>query len=116
MYSMIFAEKCDIIYFERSYEMKKVFFINFVLFFTSLCFAIPNIKLYENAQFVCQIKDGKIYYDEEFFFDIRGNELYQADEYIGTITENEDKLLLDFYSEGNLKIIVNTARRLVSCL
>lgn len=96
--------------------MKKLFFINFVLLFTSLCFAIPNIKLYENAQFVCQIKDGKIYYDEEFFFDIRGNELYQADEYIGTITENEDKLLLDFYSEGNLKIIVNTARRRVSCL
>lgn len=83
--------------------MKKLFFINFALFFTSLCFAIPNIMLYQNAQFVCQIKDGKIYYDDEFFFDIRGNELYQADEYIGTITEDENRLLLDFYSDGNLK-------------
>ncbi|MCM1320535.1 MAG: hypothetical protein NC041_03210 [Bacteroides sp.] len=81
--------------------MKKIFFAGFVLFLTHLCFAIPNMKLYENAEFLYQISDNFIYDENgDLVFEIRGNELYCENEYAGTIIEDDDILSMDFYFES----------------
>lgn len=78
--------------------MRKTFFTSFALFLTSLCFAVSNMKLYGNAEFLCQISDDALYGDDgELIFTIRGNELYYEDEYAGTITEGNGILSMDVY-------------------
>lgn len=82
--------------------MKKIFCISFALFFTSLCFAIPDIKLYEDTELVFQILNDAIYdTDGEIIFEIQGTELYDAEEheYAGTITETDDMLVIEFCFE-----------------
>lgn len=78
--------------------MRKIFFTSFALFLTPLCFAVSNMKLYGNAEFLCQISDDALYGDDgELIFTIRGNELYYEDEYAGTITEGDGILSMDVY-------------------
>lgn len=81
--------------------MKKLFFTSLVLFLTSLCFAIPNMKLYEDAKFTHQISDNAIYdNDGNLIFNIQGNELYRKYEYAGAISEIDDMIIIDWYSNG----------------
>lgn len=81
--------------------MKKIFFTSFALFLTSLCFAIPNMKLYEDAKFIYQISDNAIYdNDGDLIFNIQGNKLYRGNEYAGTIAEIDDIVVIDRYFEG----------------
>ena len=78
--------------------MKKLIFTSLALFLASLCFAVPDMKLYGNAEFLCQISGNAMYGDDgELIFTIRGNELYYEDEYAGTITEGEGILSMDLY-------------------
>ena len=78
--------------------MKKLIFTSLALFLASLCFAVSDMKLYGNAEFLCQISGNAIYSDDgELIFTIRGNELYYEDEYAGTITEGEGILSMDLY-------------------
>lgn len=81
--------------------MKKIFFTSLALFSMSLCFAIPNMKLYEDAKFIYQISDNAICdNDGNLIFKIQGNELYREDEYAGTISETDDIVVIDRYFKG----------------
>lgn len=83
--------------------MKKILYAGFTLFFTSLCFALPNIRLYENAEFMYHILNDAVYdADNEIVFEIQDTKLYYAEkhEYAGTITESDDILVIEIYFEA----------------
>lgn len=75
--------------------VKKIFCAACILLFASLCFALPNIKLYILTEFFAQILDDAMCdEDGEILCEIRDGKLYEENnDYAGTITELDDRLV-----------------------
>ena len=86
--------------------MKKFVCCLYFIVLTNLSFALPNIKLYKNAELSMQIR-GDIIYDAENTerMVVRDGKLYAAidDEYLGVIAETADSLIFSFYTDGTLE-------------
>lgn len=78
--------------------MKKVLTSLFFLLIASICFSLPNIKLYNEGEFVCQIDNDNVYDENnKLTGNIRDGKIYDAEknEYAGTISEQDDRLILN---------------------
>lgn len=76
--------------------MKKVLTSLFFLLIASICFSLPNIKLYNEGEFVCQIDNDNVYdEDNKLTGNIRDGKIYDAEknEYVGTISEQGERLI-----------------------
>ena len=95
--------------------MKKVLTSLFFLLIASICFSLPNIKLYNEGEFVCQIDNDNVYDENnKLTGNIRDGKIYDAEknEYACTILEQDDRLILnnDYetyeYSKANGYVLI----------
>ena len=80
--------------------MKKIIFFIYFFFSTVVIFAISDIKLYQNGDFIYQISDNQIFDNEgKLLYNVQNNTLFSAenDDNCGTIIENEDKIIIDYF-------------------
>ncbi len=77
--------------------MKKTLASIFLLLLASICFSLPNIKLYQEGEVICQIDNDNIYSkDNNLIYNIRDGKIYDAEknEYAGiTISEQDNRLI-----------------------
>ncbi len=84
--------------------MKKLLSSLFLLLITSVCFSLPNIKLYQEGEFICQINNDNVYdKDNNLIYNIRDGILYSTEnnKYAGTISEQGDKLIWNCDTSGS---------------
>lgn len=87
--------------------MKRIILFSCFLLLASFSFALPNIKLYEDGEFVYKIDMDKIFdANEELIYTIHNGKLYNAegDDYEGTISEQNNRLIFRLYYNDELVV------------
>ena len=83
--------------------MKKTVLFSYFLLISAICFALPDIKLYFDSDFIVEIKGDNIFSEDgDVIMAIRDGKLYESEgsESIGTISEDKDTVFL-YINEGD---------------
>ena len=85
--------------------MKKVLTSLFFLLIASICFSLPNIKLYTEGEFVCQIDNDNVYDENnKLTGNIRDGKIYDAEKNEYAKNHNIKLIRIPYWKRNKLKL------------